>query len=33
MAEATGFSSVHYFTYVFSEETSVTPGEYRKLNQ
>jgi AraC-like DNA-binding protein len=27
------FSSVHYFTRVFSEETSMTPGEYRKLNQ
>ncbi|MCL7746211.1 helix-turn-helix domain-containing protein [Halalkalibacter alkaliphilus] len=27
------FSSVHYFTRVFSEETSLTPGEYRKLTR
>ncbi|MGJ9385139.1 AraC family transcriptional regulator [Salipaludibacillus sp. CF4.18] len=27
------FSSVHYFTRVFSDETSIAPGEYRKLNQ
>ncbi|MFB9761525.1 helix-turn-helix domain-containing protein [Ectobacillus funiculus] len=33
ISEATGFSSVYYFTAVFSEETSVAPGEYRKLNQ
>lgn len=33
ISEATGFSSVYYFTSVFSEETSVAPGEYRKLNQ
>lgn len=33
ISEATGFSSVYYFTSVFSEETSVAPGEYRKLNR
>ncbi len=33
ISETTGFSSVHYFTYVFSEETSLTPGDYRKLNK
>lgn len=27
------FSSVHYFTRVFTEETSMSPGEYRKLIQ
>lgn len=33
ISETTGFSSVHYFTHVFYEETGSTPGEYRKLNQ
>lgn len=32
ISEATGFSSVYYFTSVFSEETSMAPGEYRKMN-
>jgi AraC family transcriptional regulator, arabinose operon regulatory protein len=33
IAEIYCFSSVHYFTRVFTEETSITPGEYRKLNR
>ncbi|WP_233269487.1 AraC family transcriptional regulator [Alteribacillus sp. YIM 98480] len=27
------FSSVHHFTRVFSEETNITPGQYRKLSK
>jgi AraC-like DNA-binding protein/mannose-6-phosphate isomerase-like protein (cupin superfamily) len=31
IAEKTGFSSIHYFTKVFTEETNMTPREYRKI--
>ncbi|SEM92334.1 AraC family transcriptional regulator [Lihuaxuella thermophila] len=30
IAEMTGFGSVHYFTRVFSQETRVTPAQYRR---
>jgi AraC family transcriptional regulator of arabinose operon len=32
VAEETGFSSVHYFTKVFTSEIGVTPGRYRKYD-
>ncbi|WP_245375239.1 AraC family transcriptional regulator [Paenibacillus eucommiae] len=31
IADASGFSSVHYFTKVFAEEKAQTPGAYRKM--
>ncbi|MDO5408807.1 MAG: helix-turn-helix transcriptional regulator, partial [Eubacteriales bacterium] len=31
VADACGFSSQHYFSRIFKQETGYTPAEYRKL--
>lgn len=33
IAEATGFSTVHYFSRVFMEEKKLPPGKFRKMEQ